>query len=85
MQGVHKVAGILNGVLDVTDGVHATTFTPQALLGRLSLVLIFTESGLLWTGSTHTDKKSLRHNERKKNTFKQDDFKSGALLKPSAA
>lgn len=56
VQGVHKVAGILDGVLDVTDGVHAATFTPQALLGRLSLVLIFTESGLLWTGSTHRQK-----------------------------
>lgn len=56
MQGVHKVAGILDGVLDVTDGVHAATFTPQALLGRLGLVLIFTESGLLWAGSTQTKK-----------------------------
>lgn len=64
VQGVHKVAGILDGVLDVTDGVHAATFTPQTLLGRLGLVLIFTESGLLWTGSTHRQK-SLRHNERK--------------------
>lgn len=50
VQGVHKVAGILNGVLDVSDGVNATSLAPQSFLGSLSLVFKFTESGLLWTG-----------------------------------
>lgn len=52
VQGVHKVAGIFYGVFKIADGVCAATLTPQALLGRLGLVLQFTESGLLWTGHT---------------------------------
>lgn len=52
VQGVNKVAGTLNCVLEVADGVHASTFTPHSFLGRLSLVLIFTESGMLWTKNT---------------------------------
>lgn len=50
VQGVDEVAGVLYGVLHVTDSVRAATLTPQALLGSLRLVLQFTESGLLWTG-----------------------------------
>lgn len=67
VQGVNEVAGILYGVLHVTDGVCAATLTPHALLGCLRLVLQFTESGLLWTGHTHTKKK---FKERKKIHFK---------------
>ncbi len=57
VQGVDKVAGILYGVLHVTDGVHAAALAPQALLGSLRLVLQFTKSGLLWTGHTHMKSK----------------------------
>lgn len=52
VQGVDEVAGILYGVLDVTDGMCAAALTPQALLGSLRLVLQFTKSGLVWTGYT---------------------------------
>lgn len=52
VQRVDKVAGILYGVLHVADGVRAATLAPHALLGSLSLVLQFTESGLIWTGDT---------------------------------
>lgn len=49
MQGVHKVAGVLDCVLEVTDGLQVAALAPEALLGSLCLVLDFTESDLLWT------------------------------------
>lgn len=48
VQGVDKVAGILDGVLEVADGLQATGLGPAALLGRLRLILDLTESDLLW-------------------------------------
>lgn len=57
VQRVDKVARILYGVLDVTDGVCAAALTPHALLGCFSLVFMFTESGLLGTGQTNQKKK----------------------------
>lgn len=42
VQGVNEVAGILDGVLHVTDGVCATALAPHALLGSLCLVFQFT-------------------------------------------
>lgn len=53
VKGVDKVARVLNGVLEVTHGAHAAPLAPQALLGRLGLVLQLAEPGLVWTG-THT-------------------------------
>lgn len=48
VQGVDKVAGILDGVLEVADGLQAAGLGPTALLGGLRLILDLTESDLLW-------------------------------------
>lgn len=48
MQGVHKVAGVLDGVLEVSDSLLAAALAPEALLGSLGLVLDLTQSDLLW-------------------------------------
>lgn len=48
MQRVHEVAGVLDGVLEVSDGLLAAALAPEALLGSLGLVLDLTESDLLW-------------------------------------
>lgn len=48
VQGVDKVAGALDGVLEVADGLQAPGLGPAALLGRLRLILDLTESDLLW-------------------------------------
>lgn len=48
VQGVDKVAGVLDGVLEVADGLQAAGLGPAALLGRLRLILDLTESDLLW-------------------------------------
>lgn len=48
VQGVDKVAGILDGVLEVADGLQAAGLGPAALLGRLRLILDLTQSDLLW-------------------------------------
>ena len=55
MQGVHKVAGVLDGVLEVTDGLQAAALAPEALFGRFCLVLNITESELLWTDEESTN------------------------------
>lgn len=55
VQGVHEVAGVLDGVLEVTDGLQATALAPEALLGSLCLVLDLTESDLLWTDEESTN------------------------------
>lgn len=49
VHGVHEVAGVLDGVLEVTDGLQAAALAPEALLGSLCLLLDLTESDLLWT------------------------------------
>lgn len=54
VQGVHEVAGVLDGVLEVTDGLQAAALAPEALLGSLCLVLDLTESDLLWTDEEST-------------------------------
>lgn len=48
MQRVHEVPGVLDGVLEVSDGLLAAALAPEALLGSLGLVLDLTESDLLW-------------------------------------
>lgn len=48
MQGVHEVAGVFDGVLEVSDGLLAAALAPEALLGSLGLVLYLTKSDLLW-------------------------------------
>lgn len=60
VQGVDKVAGILDGVLEVADGLQAAGLGPAALLGRLRLILDLTESDLLWAeeGSKKSGMKS---------------------------
>lgn len=55
VQRVDKVAGILDGVLEVADGLEAATLGPEALLGRLRLVLDLTESDLLWADEESTN------------------------------
>lgn len=57
VEGVDKVARVLNGVLEVAHGVSAAAFAPHALLGRLGLVLQLAQPGLVWTGHTHTQYK----------------------------
>lgn len=62
VHGVHEVAGILDGVLEVTDGVLATALAPDTLLGSLCLVLDLIESAQLWTDdeSTKREPKGLK-------------------------
>lgn len=67
VQGVDEVPWILDGVLEVADGVCAAAVAPHALLGGLGLVLHVTESGLFWTG--HTDEKE------KVNTYDRNIYK----------
>lgn len=55
MQRVDKVAGILDGVLEVADGLEAAALGPEALLGRLRLVLDLTQSDLLWADEESTN------------------------------
>lgn len=55
VQGVDEVAGVLDGVLEVADGLLAAALAPEALLGRLGLVLDLTESDLLWTVAESTN------------------------------
>lgn len=55
MQGIHKVAGVLDGVLEVTDGLQAAALAPEALLGSLYLVFDLTQSDLLWTDEESTN------------------------------
>lgn len=55
VQGVHEVAGVLDGVLEVTDGLQAAALAPEALPGSLCLVLNLTESGLLWADEESTN------------------------------
>lgn len=50
VQGVHKVARVLDGVLEVADGVRAAAFPPHALHGRFGVVLQLTQPGLVQTG-----------------------------------
>lgn len=54
MQRVHEVAGVLDGVLEVSDGLLAAALAPEALLGSLGLVLDLTESDLLWAVEENT-------------------------------
>lgn len=54
VEGIDKVAWILDGVLEVADGVHAASLAPLALLGSLGLVLQLAESDLVWAGKRHT-------------------------------
>lgn len=54
VEGIDKIARILDGVLEVAHGVHAASLAPLALLGSLGLVLQLTESGLVRAGNTHT-------------------------------
>lgn len=54
VEGVDKVARVLNGVLEVAHGVSAAAVAPQALFGRLGLILQLAQPGLVWTGHTHT-------------------------------
>lgn len=55
VEGVDKVARVLDGVLEVAHGAQSAPLAPLALLGRLGLVLQLAEPGLVWTGThTHT-------------------------------
>lgn len=54
VEGVDKVARVLDGVLEVAHGVSAAAVAPLALLGRLCLVLQLAQPGLVWTRDTHT-------------------------------
>lgn len=60
VEGIDKVAGILDGVLEVAHGVHAASLAPLALLGSLGLVLQLTESGLVWAGNTQAREHRLK-------------------------
>lgn len=60
VEGIDKVAWILDGVLEVADSVHAPSLAPLALLGSLGLVLQLTESDLVWAGKTHAREHQLK-------------------------